>query len=44
MTLSPALIIWLLALVCFGLATVQVKSPVNLIALGLFLLTLGKVI
>ena len=34
--MSVDLILTLLALLCFGLAAINVKSPVNLVALGLF--------
>ena len=45
MTPTLSLLIWVFALVCFGLAAIQVPSPrVNLIALGLFLVTLGGLV
>lgn len=32
------------ALLCFGLAAVNVKCPINLVALGLFLTTMAVVV
>lgn len=45
MTPSISMLLWIFALVCFFLAAIQVNSPrVNLVALGLFLVTLIKVL
>ena len=39
---SVSVVLWVAALICFGLAAISVASRVNLVALGLFLLTLGR--
>lgn len=42
--MSIDLILLVLALFCFGLAAINAKSPVNLVALGLFLVFLRELV